>query len=769
MAQINKPLETSTRTLVDNALQSLGWRVDESQPNAQVFQEHPKTKEEQRKLHGKKPDYVLYLKDSPQSIAVIETKRPGRSLGKALDQGKQYAISLGARYVFVTDGIQYQAWDTKLNDYLKIDGATVKSLLPAKTLQKFIEAKNVNITNSPITTSLSKDDVQKIFKRINNLLRKEGIRSGEERFSAIADLLFLKLSESNPDLGSTIRSRQILSKEYSWSALKQKSATYIANFLNDSIRPRLINLYGDVFRTSSAIKSGEILLDIIQEIDKLAFASQDFDLKGEAFEFFLKSMTNANKDLGEYYTPRHIIQAMISIVQPKYGWKIYDPFAGTGGFLIESFKYLIQSTDASHNPDIFQKIRQESLYGRELTSTARIAKMNMILFGDGATNISQIDSYANPINLKFDLAISNIPYSQETEYGSYYGITNNDGDAIGVAHLWKSLKDGGTLAAIVPEPVLYESGPKSQKFAIRKEIIENSESIIVISLPRGVFNPYTPVKTSVIIAKKHLGSMAKLYKGIIIDNDGFELGARRRPLRGRSDLANIPFWLESQKTIPNKVVITNSFNKDYSLLPYSYMEDIPKSARNGVRIEKLTKNVTDSAPRLSDRIYDLPENSKIVLLEVSQNGIYPSETFTAEDPDILDYLKHKIVFPNQIVFNPHRINVGSIGLVPELDGTFIVSPIYEVLDVKDDDSLTKEYIVKMLKSKTYLSVLNHYAIGGARPLVKYNQLKRIVLPRLNEQISKKLGRESTNLIEARKNLLEQDILFDKIILSILDN
>lgn len=136
----------------------------------------------------------------------------------------------------------------------------------------------------------------------------------------------------------------------------------------------------------------------MDKLDPLTLTDVDSDVKGDAFEYFLKASTSTKNDLGEYFTPRHIVKTMVRLVNPQIGETIYDPFCGTGGFLIESFRHIYNNmarTDAN-----LKMLREKTVYGNEITNTARITKMNMILAGDGHSNIKMKDSLANPIDGK---------------------------------------------------------------------------------------------------------------------------------------------------------------------------------------------------------------------------------------------------------------------------------------------------------------------------------------------------------------------------------
>lgn len=247
--------------------------------------------------------------------------------------------------------------------------------------------------------------------------------------------------------------------------------------------------------------------------------------------------------MGEYFTPRHIIRIMVNLVKPKFGEKIYDPFCGTGGFLVEAFKYLRLRVDDS-SEETMDILKNKSLFGREITSTSRIAKMNMVLFGDGHTTIQQVDTLENPVHNEYDVVLTNIPYSQETKFGSFYPIPIKNGDAICVQHIFESLKPNGRAAVIIPETFLYEGKVIGET---RKFILKDAKKVSVNSLPRGVFLPYAPTKTNILYFEK--GGSFKHTFFFVVKNDGFQLNTKRKPVEGASDLKE--FLSESDEPTAN--------------------------------------------------------------------------------------------------------------------------------------------------------------------------------------------------------------------------
>lgn len=307
----------------------------------------------------------------------------------------------------------------------------------------------------------------------------------------------------------------------------------------------------DIF-TPLQIRDASILKEIMDKLDPLTLTDVDSDVKGDAFEYFLKASTATKNDLGEYFTPRHIVKTMVRLVNPQIGETIYDPFCGTGGFLIESFRYIYNNmarTEANLNT-----LRENTVYGNEITNTARITKMNMILAGDGHSNINMRDSLANPIDGKatwkdndgnihhcgYDIVLANIPYSQKTKHGDLYDLPTTNGDSICVQHCMKAINStapNGRMALVVPEGFLF----RKDLTKTREYLLDNCQLQSIISLPQGVFLPYTGVKTDIIYATKvnqkvKQSEKKKDFWYFDVKSDGYTLDNHRRKLDTSSDL-----------------------------------------------------------------------------------------------------------------------------------------------------------------------------------------------------------------------------------------
>ena len=543
------PLEAETRVLIDRSLENLGWKLKGKDKN--VFFEQPKTELERKKLGGKRPDYVLYSKESEKPLIVIEAKKKGSRIDEALEQGIGYARAIDAPLVFATDGVFCKAFHTGANRPPILNGEEVDEFIREALALRYLTSYEVNTVSPKV--QYDRKELIRIFDEANNMLRGEGLRAGIERFGEFANILFLKLISESEQAKKERGEPTKFDMACSWDAIKGIPASTRIEYINKTVYDKLNALYETDIFTPLQIKDTGILKDIMDKLDPLMLTDVDSDVKGDAFEYFLKASTSTKNDLGEYFTPRHIVKTMVRLVNPQIGEKIYDPFCGTGGFLIESFRYIYNNmarTDAN-----LALLRENTVYGNEITNTARITKMNMILAGDGHSNIEMKDSLANPVDgtetymdesgkihhRGFDIVLANMPYSQKTKYGSLYDLPSTNGDSICVQHCMKAINSAapnGRMALVVPEGFLF----RKDLTKTREYLLDHCQLQSIISLPQGVFLPYTGVKTDIIYATKvnqkvKSSEKKKTFWYFDVKSDGYTLDNHRRKLDFPSDLS----------------------------------------------------------------------------------------------------------------------------------------------------------------------------------------------------------------------------------------
>jgi type I restriction enzyme M protein len=647
MAKLTLPLESATRIKINNWLTNLGWIIDENDSKCNCFTERARTVEENKKFQGAKPDYVLYSSTGSLPIAIIEAKRSGESLDKALKQGiEKYAKPLGVKIVFITDGLFIQAYHIEDKDYLYYNSEMVTEFLSEKRLTLFIEAGSKIFSEQRITHS--KVELIRIFQEANDILRKDGLSEGKERFIEFSNLLFLKLisdiEKQREDNGEPRRLENI----YCWDAYKDKVASELYEYINKIVLPRFDKEYNhtsNIFNKKLLINKADHLKEIINGISKIGnLLDTNSDIKGDAFEYFLKNSISVGNDLGEYFTPRHIVKLMVELLDLKFEETIYDPCCGTGGFLIEAFKNIKNKCKPSKRN--FKILENETVFGREISTTSKIAKMNMIIMGDGHNNIEQTDSLEYPIKEKYDVVLTNYAFSQKTDFSSFYGFETTDANPIFIKHIYDSLKKDGRCAVVVPEGILFDT--KNDYIRIRKLLIEQANIIAVIRLHSFVFKPYTGQPTSILIF--HKDSKTEKVWFFDVQQDGFKQTGSKKGRRkiNEDDLIllrqswNDKLITEKSFFISAKEIISNNYQLSLGnyLKKQSDDETVPLKdlVKNNRIIIGFTPDRTDDAywfggkniwvkvGDITDEMYIEDSSEKITDLGIKPNKLLPKDT-----------------------------------------------------------------------------------------------------------------------------------------------
>ena len=493
-------VEAEVRQQIDRRLTAQGWVLEPSHPERDVFIERSVVRRlgtiQRRKLEELSPDYVFFSDSVP--VAVLEAKKPNVSIERAFEQGADYAGRIGCDFVFACNGPTFKSLHTPTGEPMFLNNLEVTEPLPPARLRKFWRDNTNSVMTVPHQVIESRAQLIEVFEMLNNVLRQAGIRAGLERFTEFSNILFLKLlSERDPE-------------DSTWSDLLSLPDEDLPGYLNGFVVDRLRSLYQSDVLSQTKV-DGYALKRIIQELNPLHLMSVDEDLKGVAFEHFLSRTTAVNNDLGEYFTPRSVVRFMVQLLNPQFGETIYDPFCGTGGFLIEGFRHLGQQ--ARPTADAMRVLHHESVYGRELTTTARVAKMNMILFGDGHSGVSQGNSLT-PAAGPHDCVLSNIPFSLDVEPDAVKVVDANarDADEACLLHCFNSLTQGGSMAVVVPEGLIVNRDHS----ALWERIFRESRVRVIATLPRGTFSPYTDAGTRVLyLTDKGTASTQWYYRATI--------------------------------------------------------------------------------------------------------------------------------------------------------------------------------------------------------------------------------------------------------------
>jgi type I restriction enzyme M protein len=270
----------------------------------------------------------------------------------------------------------------------------------------------------------------------------------------------------------------------------------------DTIEYKIGEIFGEI---KNRFQSGYSLRDVLELVDQLRFRSQQEKHElSHLYEAKIKNMGNAGRNGGEYYTPRPLIRALIQVVQPKIGERIYDGAVGSAGFLCEAYEYLRPQAESVRQ---LHTLQTRTFHGKEKKSLAYIiAIMNLILHGIEAPNILHTNTLAENISDleekdRFEVILANPPFGgkERKEVQQNFPIKTGETAFLFLQHFIKYLKAGGRAAVVIKNTFLSNSDNASK--ALRKELLESCNLHTVLDCPSGTFLG-AGVKTVVLFFEK---------------------------------------------------------------------------------------------------------------------------------------------------------------------------------------------------------------------------------------------------------------------------
>lgn len=304
-------------------------------------------------------------------------------------------------------------------------------------------------------------------------------------------------------------------QKFRWKNLREMDVEerfHIFNDTREGIFPFIRSLGSEksLFSThmrnaSFGISKAAVLDQVMEKLERIDM--QDRDTKGDVYEYLLSKLEGGGT-AGQFRTPRHIIKLMTAMMVPTLDDKICDPSVGTAGFLVAAKEYIDHHYEVTEIARHADYINREMFNGMEFDATMlRIASMNLYLHGVEEPNIMDVDSVSkdNTVADEYTLILANPPFKgtidKESIAPGLKNVTNTTKtELLFLALMLRQLKTGGRAATIVPDGVLF--GASRAHKSIRQELIENHKLEAVISLPSGVFKPYSGVSTAILIFTK---------------------------------------------------------------------------------------------------------------------------------------------------------------------------------------------------------------------------------------------------------------------------
>ena len=540
-------------------------------------------------------------------------------------------------------------------------------------------------------------------------------------------------------------------QKYSWKNLMdtktsgvEKTKLYSEAIEQMYTNENLPELFREIFKNSFLpFKDPSTLNMFLKEINEFNYSHSE--KLGDAFEYLLSFM-GSQGDAGQFRTPRHIIDFIVEIVNPQKNETILDPACGTAGFLISSYKHILnQNTKKNLGDGLTASDRKkigENLNGYDISpDMVKMSLVNMYLHKFSNPKINEYDTLSSEErwNEYYDVILANPPFFSPkggiTPHNRF-GVKSSKAEVLFVDYINEHLKPNGRAGIIVPEGIVFQGG-KSYK-QLRKNLI-NSSLVGVISLPSGIFNPYSAVKTSLLILNKAKNKKTDYIFFGIVKTDGFSLTSSRKK-SGSNDLEQIASSYQNFYKVEEIIESDKSFlvSKDEILkndaTSFSYGEYIEEKIisedKNFVKLETL---IEESKVRYN--------NEKRVVWSVSnKKGFVNPDTLFAHQVASDDIKNYKRVDINSFAYNPSRINVGSIAINQSGELGF-VSPMYVVFKNANDKILNNKYLFELLKSEIGIKKIKEKSIGTVRNTLKFKDLTSISIPLLNFETQNQIVKE----------------------------
>ncbi|MGE4511669.1 MAG: N-6 DNA methylase [Sulfurimonadaceae bacterium] len=454
----------------------------------------------------------------------------------------------------------------------------------------------------------------KINRIIDRLWKDDGISGAMQYTEQISWILFLKflndLEESkaeDAELDGEIYN-YILDEKFRWrnwavphkngkiDVINSKSGEDLLEFVNKDLFPYLKSFksitedpksvkykIGAIFEyLENRIANGHTLREVLDIIDEMNFQTHtDTFEMSLIYEKLLKNMGGSGTS-GEFYTPRALIKTIVDVVDPKIGQRVYDPASGSCGFLIEAYNHIrYENVEENKQRDLsveqLRFLNEDTFFGNEKTPLAYImGVMNMILHGVEAPNIAKSNTLTKDIRGieekdRYDCILANPPFGgrENEQIQQNFPIKSNATELLFLQHMMNSLKLNGKCGVVIPEGVLFQTNNSFQ--SVKKDLLERFNVHTILSLPSGVFLPYSGVKTNVIFFDRN-GSTSDIYYYEV--NPPYKL-TKNKPIIFEHFKEFLDCWKDRKETENSWIVNVNDI-KDFDI-----------SAKNPNRVETI--------------------------------------------------------------------------------------------------------------------------------------------------------------------------------------
>lgn len=566
--------------------------------------------------------------------------------------------------------------------------------------------------------------------------------------------------------------------EYAWSKIMSQQLGNEArmNLYTEALdklqlSDRIPKLFRDIFKGAYLpFRDGQTLTLFLKEINDLSYNNSEN--LGNGFEYLL-SIMGSQGDAGQFRTPRHIIDFIVDIVKPTKADTILDPACGTAGFLISAYKFIQKTTEDLKQPLNPQErtTLTENIQGYDISpDMVKLALVNMYLHKFKDPKIYEYDTLTQDTRWDnyFDCILANPPFMTPKggiQPHNKFGVKANRSEVLFVDYIMEHLNSTGRAGVIVPEGIVFQSANAYKE--LRKKLVDENYLYAVVSLPSGIFQPYSGVKTSILFMDRQLAKKTDKVLFVEIQNDGFDLGAQRRPI-DKNDLPKaltlINQWQNAINTradfssdskmitIVEKLKLAE--NEEYNLTAsrYKVIQDFSNCKWEMVKLGDICEIARGGSPRPINeyltknedglnwlRIGDIPENDKYIYKtseKIKKEGLSKTRLVKAGD----------FILSNSMSFGRPYIMKTEACIH---DGWLALQNI--------SSKLNKDYLYHILNSDLVKQQFLKYAVGSTVKNLKSETVRSVEIPlpplKVQEEIVAEIEKEE-NAIEECKKLIE---------------
>jgi len=460
-------------------------------------------------------DVEIFVDDKVQFV--IDAKRPSHSISERdMIQAVSYAKLVAtppALYAAVTNGketVVVNVFSGQRTDRFPDKKQLLRDI--KKNVPQPFSAVQLREIKSVLLTIQEHKELYAVINRCKDIIEKKGLIRTDQSFREITKILLVKMNEERRVHSGEEGGNRFLT-DYFDAYSRANQSTYVKTMLQlfDEAKTKYPGIYNDDEDTLR-LSDEECLREIVKQLEPFSFLGTGDDIKGAVYEIFLK--TTLRGDFDQYFTPREIVDFMVKFADPGIGDKILDPACGSGGFLIQSFKYvnrkIIDETSAKNITVLTNDLVEKCLWGNEADNDLHVlAKINLIMHGDGWNHITQGDTLSSTVlqDNYFDKILTNPPFTIKynfpevlSKYECGVGKSDEELDILFLEKSLRLLKTGGVLLIVLPEGLM--NLPNYEKF--RQWMLEKANLVLSISLPEGAFIPFggSVSKTCILGLKK---------------------------------------------------------------------------------------------------------------------------------------------------------------------------------------------------------------------------------------------------------------------------